>query len=84
MSESGVRYVVKNRPKSTTTSFDFDSFLEKVPVRIKNTLSRTIGLAGVVIISLSAMLPGIFIMINTHYHHPIHRFLTKKEVHFYV
>lgn len=61
MSESGVRYVVKNRPKSTTTYFDFDSFLEKVPVRIKNTLSRTIGLAGVVIISLSAMLPGIFI-----------------------
>ena len=61
MSESGVRSVVKNRPKSTTTYFDFDTFLEKVPVRIKNTLSRTIGLAGVVIISLSAMLPGIFI-----------------------
>ena len=38
-----------------------DSLLEKVPVRIKNTLSRSIGLAGVVIISLSAMLPGIFI-----------------------
>ena len=28
---------------------------------IKNTLARTIGLAGVVIISLSAMLPGIFV-----------------------
>ena len=38
-----------------------ESLLEKVPDRIKKTLTRTIGLSGVVIISLSAMLPGIFI-----------------------
>ena len=38
-----------------------ESLLDKVPDRIKNTLTRTIGLSGVVIISLSAMLPGIFI-----------------------
>lgn len=48
--------------RSSSIRFHYvDSLLEKVPVRIKNTLSRSIGLAGVVIISLSAMLPGIFI-----------------------
>ena len=32
-----------------------------VTEEIKTTFARTIGLAGVVIISLSAMLPGIFV-----------------------
>ena len=49
------------RPSSVLVNPHVDALLEKVPERIKNTLSRTIGLAGVVIISLSAMLPGIFI-----------------------
>lgn len=49
------------RPSSVLVNSHVDALLEKVPERIKNTLSRTIGLAGVVIISLSAMLPGIFI-----------------------
>ncbi|MBT5660511.1 MAG: amino acid permease [Euryarchaeota archaeon] len=35
--------------------------IKGVTVEIKGTLARTIGLAGVVIISLSAMLPGIFV-----------------------
>jgi len=35
--------------------------MESVSEEIKGTLARTIGLAGVVIISLSAMLPGIFV-----------------------
>ena len=50
-----------SRPSSKTLNSHVDALLEKVPDRIKNTLSRTIGLAGVVIISLSAMLPGIFV-----------------------
>ena len=40
-----------------TLKGDIDSVSEE----IKGTLARTIGLAGVVIISLSAMLPGIFV-----------------------
>jgi len=38
-----------------------DSLLEKGTESIKKTLKRSVGLAGVVIISLSAMLPGIFV-----------------------
>ena len=53
--------VAKTRPNPVSIGTHVDSLLEKVPDRIKNTLSRTIGLSGVVIISLSAMLPGIFI-----------------------
>jgi len=53
--------VATTRPNSASIGAHVDSLLEKVPDRIKNTLTRTIGLAGVVIISLSAMLPGIFI-----------------------
>lgn len=51
----------KNPTSTSKINSHMDSLLEKVPNRIKNTLTRTIGLAGVVIISLSAMLPGIFI-----------------------
>jgi APA family basic amino acid/polyamine antiporter len=43
------------------TSSNIESFVKSVTADIKTTLSRTIGLAGVVIISLSAMLPGIFV-----------------------
>ena len=39
----------------------FDSIIDKGAERLRNTLMRTVGLAGVVIISLSAMLPGIFV-----------------------
>ena len=53
--------VATTRPNSESIGAHVDSLLEKVPDRIKNTLARTIGLSGVVIISLSAMLPGIFI-----------------------
>ncbi len=35
--------------------------MDSVSEEIKGTLARTIGLAGVVVISLSAMLPGIFV-----------------------
>ena len=38
-----------------------DSLVEKGTESIKKTLKRSVGLAGVVIISLSAMLPGIFV-----------------------
>ena len=38
-----------------------DSLVEKGADTIKKTLKRSVGLAGVVIISLSAMLPGIFV-----------------------
>ena len=38
-----------------------DSIVEKGTETIKKTLKRSVGLAGVVIISLSAMLPGIFV-----------------------
>jgi len=37
------------------------SLIQSLTDDLKSTLSRTIGLAGVVIISLSAMLPGIFV-----------------------
>ena len=57
----GMRVMATSRPSSKTLNSHVDALLEKVPDRIKNTLSRTIGLAGVVIISLSAMLPGIFV-----------------------
>ena len=40
---------------------NIESFMQSVSDDIKTTLKRTIGLAGVVIISLSAMLPGIFV-----------------------
>ena len=50
-----------SRPSSKSLNSHVDALLHRVPDKIKNTLSRTIGLAGVVIISLSAMLPGIFI-----------------------
>ena len=50
-----------SRPSSKSLNSHVDALLDRVPDKIKNTLSRTIGLAGVVIISLSAMLPGIFI-----------------------
>lgn len=43
-------------PKSST-----ENFIQNIAEDLKATLSRTIGLAGVVIISLSAMLPGIFV-----------------------
>ena len=43
------------------TSSNIESFVKSVTEDIKTTLTRTIGLAGVVIISLSAMLPGIFV-----------------------
>ena len=52
----GIRIMATSRPSSKTLNSHVDALLEKVPDRIKNTLSRTIGLAGVVIISLSAML----------------------------
>ena len=38
-----------------------DALVEKGTDTIKKTLKRSVGLAGVVIISLSAMLPGIFV-----------------------
>ena len=38
-----------------------ENIVHSVTDEIKTTLTRTIGLAGVVIISLSAMLPGIFV-----------------------
>ncbi len=38
-----------------------DSIVEQGTETIKKTLKRSVGLAGVVIISLSAMLPGIFV-----------------------
>lgn len=38
-----------------------DSLVERGTESIKKTLKRSVGLAGVVIISLSAMLPGIFV-----------------------
>lgn len=38
-----------------------DSLVEQGTETIKKTLKRSVGLAGVVIISLSAMLPGIFV-----------------------
>ena len=37
------------------------ALVENAKDELKNTLKRTTGLAGVVIISLSAMLPGIFV-----------------------
>ena len=40
---------------------NLDSLVEKGTESIKKTLKRSVGLAGVVIISLSAMLPGIFV-----------------------
>ena len=40
---------------------NIESFMQSVSDDIKTTLKRTIGLAGVVIISHSAMLPGIFV-----------------------
>lgn len=43
------------------TSSNIESFVKSVTEDIKTTLTRTIGLTGVVIISLSAMLPGIFV-----------------------
>ena len=56
-----MRVMATSRPSSKSLNSHVDALLDKVPDKIKNTLSRTIGLAGVVIISLSAMLPGIFI-----------------------
>ena len=38
-----------------------DSLIEKGTETINTTLKRSVGLSGVVIISLSAMLPGIFV-----------------------
>ena len=38
-----------------------DTIVEKGTDAVKKTLKRSVGLAGVVIISLSAMLPGIFV-----------------------
>ena len=49
-----------SKPNSTVIS-KFDSIVEKGTDTIKKTLKRSVGLAGVVIISLSAMLPGIFV-----------------------
>ena len=56
-----MRVMATSRPSSKSLNSHVDALLDRVPDKIKNTLSRTIGLAGVVIISLSAMLPGIFI-----------------------
>ena len=50
-----------SRPSPKSLNSHVDALLDRVPDKIKNTLSLTIGLSGVVIISLSAMLPGIFI-----------------------
>ena len=49
-----------SKPNSTVIS-KLDSIVEKGTDTIKKTLKRSVGLAGVVIISLSAMLPGIFV-----------------------
>ncbi len=49
-----------SKPNSTVIS-KIDSIVEKGTDTIKKTLKRSVGLAGVVIISLSAMLPGIFV-----------------------
>ncbi|DAC40754.1 MAG TPA: amino acid permease [Candidatus Poseidoniales archaeon] len=49
-----------SKPNSTVIS-KLDSIVEKGTDTIKKTLKRSLGLAGVVIISLSAMLPGIFV-----------------------
>ena len=38
-----------------------ETLIENVTSDLKKTLKRTTGLIGVVIISLSAMLPGIFV-----------------------
>ena len=65
MSEFGVRYLATNRRKSVSINAHVESLLNKVPERIKSTLSRTIGLTGVVIISLSAMLgSGLFVLLS--------------------
>ena len=49
-----------SKPNSTVIS-KLDSIVEIGTDTIKKTLKRSVGLAGVVIISLSAMLPGIFV-----------------------
>ena len=60
MSDIGGNYVAKNSVENIIRGVAKGD-IKGVADEIKNSLARTIGLAGVVIISLSAMLPGIFV-----------------------